>query len=249
MKAVVLCAGIGSRLGSLTTQVPKVMLPLNGHPLLSYILAVIKKSSINEVAINLHSHPQKIRDFLGDGSRFGLKIQYSFETELLGTAGALWQLRDWLKNEEDFLVFYGDILTNQDLQPLIDCHRQQRCFATLLVHQRFFSNSIVELDCRGRISGFVERPNEHHAFLYANSNSNTWVNSAIQVLSRRALKNIGDNRAVDLPRDLYVPMVDKEKLFGVPLTGQRVAIDSPQRYAEACELVRHSSFRPIGENR
>lgn len=247
MKAVVLCAGIGTRLGPLTAHVPKVMLPLNGHPLLSYILGLIKENGIIEVAINLHSHPQKIRDFLADGSRFGLKIQYSFEAELLGTAGALWQLRDWLKNEEDFLVFYGDILTNQDLQPLIDCHRRQKSFATLLVHQRFFSNSIVQLDDLGRILGFAERPNVHNSVLQSNSVSNTWVNSAIQVLSQRALGIIGEYRAVDLPRDLYVPMVDKEKLFAVPLTGQRVAIDSPQRYMEACELVRQTSFRPIEE--
>src|SRR5450756_1389803 len=109
MKAIILCAGFGSRLGDLTREIPKPMLLLNGRPLLSYILANCKVHGFTEIAINLHFKPEIIKEYFGDGSRFGLSIQYFFEEHLLGTAGSVKNMAEFTGNDLSFLVHYGDL--------------------------------------------------------------------------------------------------------------------------------------------
>jgi hypothetical protein len=88
MKALVLAAGEGRRLRPLTLDRPKPMLPIAGRPLLEHLVALLAAHGIREIAINLHYHPEAIVDHLGDGSRFGVRITYSHEPRLLGSAGA-----------------------------------------------------------------------------------------------------------------------------------------------------------------
>lgn len=235
MKAVLLCAGFGTRLGSLTENTPKPMLPVGGHPLLVHIINHLKRYDIKKLAINLHYQPEQIKSAVGDGHQMGVSVRYSYETEPLGTAGALLPLADWLDKEEAFLVYYGDIFTNQNLTVLFERHFQNNSYATLLLHQRHHSNSIVQRDSRGRITCFVERPSEkERTELGIDRTSEVWVNSGIQILSRKALQDIVNDRLYDLPKDLYSNRFSRESLFSIALTGFRVAVDSPQRYAQAC---------------
>ena len=115
MKAMVLCAGYGTRLGDLTKETPKPMLPLLGRPLLSYILAHLRDQGFTEIAVNLHFRPEAVRDYFGDGSRLGVRLTYFSEPELLGTAGGLKNAACFF-DHKPFFVHYGDILTNQDFR-------------------------------------------------------------------------------------------------------------------------------------
>ncbi len=232
MKALILAAGYGTRLGELTREIPKPMLPVGDKPLLAHTLAYLKRYGFDEVAINLHFKPEMIREHFGDGSNYGTKIIYSHEETLLGTAGAVGKLREFFSND-DFLVIYGDLFMDQDLSLLVNKHRAHTADATLLLHQRANSNSLVQMNDDGRITGFVERPTEEQraAAPYP------WVNSGCQVLSPRVLELIPDGRSSDLPRDIYTPHVGKIKLYGVPLTGNRIAIDSPERYEVALSCL------------
>ncbi|MFH1761176.1 MAG: nucleotidyltransferase family protein [bacterium] len=244
MKAVVLCAGYGKRLKGLTRKLPKPMLPLEEYPLLYYTVNYLKKYGIVDIFINLHYKPEIIKDYFGNGSAFGVKLKYSYEENVLGTAGALLKMKSWLKNEDDFLVLYGDILTNQNLKTLIDFHRKKKAFATLLVHQRKSSNSIIELGPQRRITKFIERPTKKQIIQFIRGGSEYhWVNSGIQVLSRQILSFIPKNKEYDLPRDLYTSLISEERFYGIPLSGFRVAMDSPQRYKEAQKAVRLGIFK------
>jgi NDP-sugar pyrophosphorylase family protein len=127
------------------------MLPIGGQPMLGYAIRHLASFGFTQIALNLHFRPEIIRSALGDGSQFGVEITYSFEKDLLGTAGALIPLRNFFENEPDFLVLYGDIVTNQNLQDLLGFHHQKKATATLLVHKRKNSNSVIELDTSGRI--------------------------------------------------------------------------------------------------
>ena len=89
MKAFILAAGKGERLGSLTETVPKPMLELAGKPILEYNILMCKKAGVHDIFINLHYLPNKISDYFGDGKKFGVNIQYNYENELLGTAGGI----------------------------------------------------------------------------------------------------------------------------------------------------------------
>jgi NDP-sugar pyrophosphorylase family protein len=243
MKAVVLCAGYGTRLGDLTHEVPKSMLLLQGRPLLEYTLGYLVSHNVSRVAVNLHFLPEQITSYFGDGSRFGVDIYYSYEPQLLGTAGAVKNLEPWLVEGEDFMVLYGDILLDQDLNVLVERHQQNGALATLLLHQRIGSNSLVQMDETGHITGFVERPTEQQraAMPYP------WVNSGVHVLNTRILNYIPAGQQIDFPRDIFVKIVGQEPIYGVPLTGYRCAIDSPSRYAEADVAILEGRYQvPLG---
>lgn len=160
MRAMVLSAGYGTRLGDLTQETPKPMLRLQERPMLEYIICNLARHGFNQIAINLHFMPDAIRDYFGDGSRLGVELVYSYEPELLGTAGGVKKMADFLGAEDVFMVHYGDILTDQDLTAMLRFHREHKTLATLLLHQRARSNSVVSLDQQGRIIGFLERPTE-----------------------------------------------------------------------------------------
>lgn len=229
MKAMVLCAGFGTRLGDLTRELPKPMLPLQGAPLLAYLLGHLRRQGFRDVTLNLHFLPDTIRAWFGDGAAWQMRLRYSEESILLGTAGGLKKVETTFRGEDAFLVQYGDILTDQDFAPLLRAHREHRALATLLVHPRPRSNSIIALDSDQRIVGFLERPlDTERAALAA-----PWVNSGICIASPELLDHIPAGRPADLPRDVFVPLVPSGRLFAVPLSGYRCAIDSPERLAEA----------------
>jgi len=229
MRAMVLCAGYGTRLGDLTRDVPKPMLPLQERPMLEYIISHLAQHSFNQIAINLHFMPEAIRDYFGDGSCWNVTLTYSYEPELLGTAGGVKRMEHFLRQGDAFMVQYGDVLTDQDLTALLRFHRERRSLATLLLHQRARSNSVVTLDEEGRIVGFLERPTEDAR----RSVDSNWVNSGICICDPEFLDAIPPNVPCDLPRDIFPKLIDSRRLYGFPLSGYRCAMDSPERLAEA----------------
>ena len=160
LKAMVLAAGLGTRLGSLTREIPKPMLRIGEHPMLALILAQLKRHGFDEVMINLHFRPELIRDYFQDGKHLGIRLAYSDEPQLLGTAGAIKKVAGWFGGVEPFLIQYGDVVTDQDLTLLLERHRSRNALCTLLVHRRNRSNSILCLDGEDRILRFLERPTE-----------------------------------------------------------------------------------------
>ena len=235
--AIILAAGKCTRIGALTETRPKPMLDLHGQPLIAHILRHLAGCGLHKIGINLCTMGAQIQEYLGDGSQLGVEIHYSIESELRGTAGSLPAFRNWLGEAEDVLVIYGDILTDQPLQPLLDLHQRESAYATLLVHERQGSNSFLLLDDSGRITDFVERPDDAERARLLDSGRHFYVNSALQILSHRALDGIADSAAFDLPRDLYIPRLKAERIFALPLTGRRVAIDSEARYHQALEML------------
>ena len=112
MQALILSAGLGTRLSPLTDNMPKVMVPIGGRPVLEHHVEHLKKIGITNILINLHYLPEVIKNYFGDGSRFGVNITYKYEPEILGTAGAVKNFEDCLNDE--FLVIYGDVLSFVD---------------------------------------------------------------------------------------------------------------------------------------
>ncbi|MCX6750716.1 MAG: nucleotidyltransferase family protein [Candidatus Pacearchaeota archaeon] len=115
MKALILCAGEGKRLMPLTEKTPKPMVLINGKPLLEYNIKLLKFYGIKDIAINTSHLPEKIKEYFGDGEKWGVKITYSYEPNLLGTAGALNNFRDFF-GKDDFFVIAADNLTDIHLK-------------------------------------------------------------------------------------------------------------------------------------
>jgi mannose-1-phosphate guanylyltransferase/phosphomannomutase len=242
---MVLCAGYGTRLGGLTREIPKPMLPLNGRPILEYILAHLRSHHFDQIAVNLHFLPQAIRSHFGDGSALKIDLTYVYEERLLGTAGGVKNLEPFLSASDPFLVQYGDVVTDQDFAAMLRFHRERGALATLLLHQRARSNSLVSLDDRGQITGFLERPGEEAR----RSVSTNWVNSGICLCRPEMLAHIPPQVPCDLPRDIFPKLIPTGRLFGFPLSGYRCAIDSPARLAEADAAIAdgrcHISLAPL----
>jgi NDP-sugar pyrophosphorylase family protein len=238
LKALVLCAGRGTRLEELTRDCPKPLLPIEAKPLVGYTLDLLARHGVTDVAVNLHFLADKIEDELGDGSRYGLRIHYEREDELLGTAGAVANLVDYFADASDVLIVYGDLVFDEDLTALYERHRANRADATLLVHQRTTpSNSIIDMDDTGRIVRFRERPASW------STTGPVWVNSGCQILRRELIDRFPAKRPLDLPRDIYMPMAPDLRLFGIPVEGYRIAIDSPERYQQAIRDVKAGKLR------
>ncbi len=247
MKAMVLCAGYGTRLGDLTREIPKPMLPLGGapstlgrgRPMLEYILCHLRRHGFDEVAVNLHFMPEAIQNHFADGARWGLCLTYSHEPQLLGTAGGTKKMESFFQGDEPFLVQYGDIVTNQDFTAMLRFHRERKALATLLVHQRARSNSALSVDAMGRIERFLERPSDAEWSTVAGA----WVFSGITICQPELLEMIAAETFCDFPRDVFVRLTATRRLFAFPLTGQRTAVDSPERLAEARRQVAEGLFR------
>jgi len=158
MRAMVLAAGLGTRLRPITYEIPKPMVPVLDRPVMAHILDLLDRHGIEERIANLHWFPDSIRDFFGD------RIDYRHEEELLGTAGGVRNCADVLAGDT-FLVISGDALTDIDLDRFVARHRAAGGVATLAVKRvpdtREFG--VVVHDADGRISGFQEKPDPAEA--------------------------------------------------------------------------------------
>jgi len=213
---------------------PKPMLLLQERPLLEYIIRNLASHGFDQIAINLHFLPEVILDYFGDGSRWNVSITYSYEPELLGTAGGVKKMQHFLEEGDAFLVHYGDIITDQNLTSMLEYHIDKAALSTLLLHQRKNSNSIVSINEEGRITGFIERPNDRER----NNIDSLWVNSGIYICDPEFLSLIPTGIANDLPRDIFAKNLKECCLYGFPLTGYRCAIDSPQRLDDAISALK-----------
>jgi NDP-sugar pyrophosphorylase family protein len=230
MRAVVLSAGYGTRLGELTEGLPKPLLPVAGRPILEHIIRNLVWHGFDEIAINLHFRPELIREHFGDGSALGARLTYSYEPELLGTAGALASLRPFLA-DGPFIAHYGDVLTDHDFTAMLRFHRERQALLTLLVHKRSGSNSVVVLDNEQHVVEFIERPPADHPARQRPA----WVNSGICICDPSLLDFISEPPS-DLARDVLPLLVSRRDVYAHPVSGIRVAVDSRERYREAEQM-------------
>jgi len=161
MRAIILSAGYGTRLWPLTEDRTKPAIPILGKPLVGYVAEYLASYGFDEIVVNLHHRPESVRKALGDGSRFGVKLHYVEEPEILGTSGALDNTREFF-DRETFLVVNGKIITDIDLKAALETHRKANALATLVLlpntqRERF---SIVETN-QGLITGFAGMPDRN----------------------------------------------------------------------------------------
>jgi len=228
-KAMVLAAGEGTRLRPLTTDMPKVLLPVSGVPLLEHIVIWLKSHGIAEVAINLYHQGKKIRDFVQDGSRLGVKIIYSPEETMLGTAGGVKRVEHFFNGT--FVVVYGDILTDFDLSSMISLHQQKKAIATIVLLKvpNPSEVGIAEIDGDGKLVSFVEKPPP-------SSEPGNLASGGVYVLEKEILDYIPNQGFCDFAYDVFPKIIR----FGLPVYGYCLTpedhlldIGTPEKYHQA----------------
>src|SRR6266700_781296 len=153
MKAMILAAGYGERLWPLTADRTKPALPVLGKPLVGYVAEYLAQFGIRDIVVNLHHRPESVRESLGDGSRFGVRLQYVHEPVILGTSGALDNAREFFE-DETFVVVNGKIITNIDLGAAMDTHRRTKALATLVLKKNTARERFSVVDTE---NGLVKR--------------------------------------------------------------------------------------------
>jgi mannose-1-phosphate guanylyltransferase / phosphomannomutase len=232
-KAMILAAGEGTRLRPLTLETPKVLVPIAGVPQIYYTLAWLKAYGIQEVAINLCYLGDKVKNDLGDGSQFGLKIRYSFEKTLLGTAGGVKQVENFF--DSTFLVIYGDVLTDLNITAMLQYHRLKKSLATLALSHvpNPWEKGIVKLDMEGRVLSFVEKPPR-------GTEPGNLASGGIYILEKSVLDAVPDWGACDFAFDVFPELLKTHQpVYGYALSPQDYLIDigNWENYRKANEDV------------
>jgi mannose-1-phosphate guanylyltransferase len=212
MKAMVMAAGLGTRLRPLTYEIPKPLVPVANRPIMEHILALLGRNGLGEVIANLHWFPDTIRNRFGDGSGFGTELTYSYEEELLGTAGGVRNVRDYF-GSEPFLVMAADALTDVDLTALAEAHRTNDGLVTLAVkpvsNVREFGVVVTGSD--GRIQGFQEKPDPAEAL-------SNLANCMIYVLEPEAFDYFPDEPVIDFALNVFPALLEHDVPFHVHVT-------------------------------
>jgi dTDP-glucose pyrophosphorylase/phosphoheptose isomerase len=235
VRAVVLAAGEGTRLRPLTLTRPKPMVPINGEPLLHYTLKWLRQHNIHEVAINLHHCPDVIVDYFGDGKRLGLDIVYSYENQIMGTAGAIRKLSAFA-DKHPLVVVYGDVLTNLDLTALIAAHNR---FVALdpsagVTMSLYHVNNptevgLVGMDSASRITRFVEKPKREEVFT-------DLASAGVLIIEPDVVNLIPPDTFYDFGHDLFPQLLEHGvSMYGwvVPEEAYVMDIGTPEKLAQA----------------
>lgn len=160
MKVLLLAAGKGSRLRPITDYIPKPMVPIHGKPLLEWILLQLLSFGLREYVIAVSYLAEQIENYFGDGTRWGVHIEYSHGALPAGKAGEIWRSKPLLEKEKCFLVVPGDTICHLDYRAFMEFHDRQGGMASVALSNKYrLEVGLAEVNCSGRITAFLEKTN------------------------------------------------------------------------------------------
>lgn len=231
---MILAAGEGTRLRPVTKgEIPKPMVDLGAGPMILHTVNRLVEFGVDEIVINLHHKGEKIQGFFGDRWR-GTPIHYAAEDELLGTAGGVRNVAD--RFDEPFLLFYGDILTDMDLDRFVTYHDEKDADLTMLVYEEDRKNlpeaSIVLTDDEERVTRMIEKPSPDTIERYAGRD--LWTNGSVFVINPAVIERIPDGFA-DFGKDVLPGLVDDGAVYAYPVPDDTYwhEVGNPERYEKA----------------
>lgn len=227
MKAVIMAGGFGTRIQPLTSSIPKPMIPLLNRPIMLHIVELLKKYEITDLVMLLYHQPAVIKNFFRDGTDFGVRITYVTPLQDMGTAGAVKCAEKYL--DERFIVISGDLLTDFNLQKVIDFHDEKKALATITLTsvKDPLQFGVVVTDKEKRISQFLEKPGWGEVI------SDT-INTGIYVLEPEIFSHIPAEENYDFSQDLFPKLLEKQQpLFGYTAKGYWRDIGNTDSYREA----------------
>ncbi len=215
MKAMIMAGGFGTRLRPLTLGLPKPMVPMGNKPMMEHVVNLLKKYDFDHILSLLYFQPEAITEYFGDGSKFGVKMEYLLAEDDFGTAGSVRNAYEQFFKGERILIISGDVLTDFDLSTVISFHEDKKADATMVLTQMenplAFGVVITESD--GRISRFMEKPTWGEVF-------SDQINTGIYVLEPHVTEQIPYKEFYDFSGDLFPKMLkENQKLFGCNIQG------------------------------
>ncbi|MGB8508552.1 MAG: NDP-sugar synthase, partial [Pyrinomonadaceae bacterium] len=227
MQALILAGGKGTRLRPLTVYTPKPIVPICNRAFLLYQIDTLRRAGITDITLSLSYQPYKIEQQLGDGSNYGVKINYTVEPQPMGTAGA-YKFAEKLITEPT-VVFNGDILTGLDLEAVISEHNERQATATIVLApvENPSAYGLVETETDGRVRRFLEKPK-------ADEISVNTINAGTYILDPRVLDFIPAGENYSFEYGLFPDLLRRKENFyaHVPAETYWIDIGTPSRYLQ-----------------
>jgi mannose-1-phosphate guanylyltransferase len=224
MNVLLLAGGLGTRLRPLTENMPKPMAPVATRPWLEHLLIHFKNQGVRDFVMAVKHYPEQIREYFGDGSRWGVSVRYAVEQELLGTAGAIKNAEPLL--DDRFVAVNADIVHDIRLEPLMDFHDRHGGAVTIgLTEVEDPSHyGVVEQREDGRILRFVEKPRRDEA-------PSRRINAGIYVMEKHVLRYIPPHREVSIERETFPLLIERQVgVYGMVLDGYWMDMGTRERY-------------------
>ncbi|QFT89841.1 D-glycero-alpha-D-manno-heptose 1-phosphate guanylyltransferase [Bacillus sp. THAF10] len=227
MKAVVLAGGRGTRLNPLTLRLPKPLVPLLNKPVMEYSLQLLKAQGIQEIIVTLQYMGERIKNYFGDGSKWGVNITYLEEQTPLGTAGGVKNAEHLLK--DPFIVISGDALTDFDLMAGVAFHRKKHSLFTIFMKEvrKTEKFGVMKTDYHGQVTKFIEKPKQHASF-------SKKVNTGIYIVDPSIFCLMKNDIEYDFSKDIFPKLIKNEmSLFGYKASGYWKDIGCHEDYWQA----------------
>ena len=239
MKVVLMAGGRGTRISELFPDVPKPLIPIQNMPVLEREIISLREQGVTEIMLTVGYMADKIKDYFGDGSRLGVKINYFVEDKPLGNAGALF----FLDLKEDFLLLNADAVFDVDFNRMVKYHRRKGALVTLFTHPNShpYDSGLIIADKSGEVKQWLTKEESRPKY-YKNR-----VNAGLHVISPKTLEMSGiDKSSIGKEKDGKIVKVDLDRQILKPLcsTGKMFCYDSPEyvkdmgtpdRYYSVCE--------------
>lgn len=229
MKVVIMAGGKGTRISSVASDNPKPMIKISGKPVLEHEIICLKNQGYKDILITVSHLGSQIIDYFGDGSKFGVNIEYFNEEIPLGNAGALFEIKD--KLTDDFLLLNADSIFNVDFNRFVKYHREKGGLATLFTHPNShpFDSGLIFVDENKSVTKWINKE-EQRPVWYKNR-----VNAGLHILSPKLLEKRPAKDKIDLDRDLLKPLASTGKMFAYDSPEYVKDMGTPDRYYQVCE--------------
>lgn len=240
MKTVIMAGGKGTRITSIASDIPKPMIKIEGVPVLEREIECLRIQGFTDIIITVSHLGNIIMDYFGDGSKispvtgspFGVKIEYYFEEQPLGNAGALFKIKDKLTN--DFLLLNADSLFDIDFNRFVAYHREKGGLVTLFTHPNShpYDSGLIIADENGAVINWLAKEDERPKY-YRNR-----VNAGLHIISPELLEQNISTPKIDLDRQLLKPLANTGKMFVYDSPEYVKDMGTPDRFYSVCEDVK-----------
>ena len=240
MKVVIMAGGKGTRISSVASDIPKPMIEIEGKPVLEREIECLRTQGFTDIIITVSHLGNIIMDYFKDGSDFGVNIEYFFEKEPLGNAGALYQIKE--KLTEDFLLLNADAIFDVDFNRFVEYHKEKGGLVTLFTHPNShpYDSGLIIADESGSVLKWLAKEDERPEY-YRNR-----VNAGLHVISPKILEAEINTPKIDLDRQLLKPLAGSGQMFVYDSPEYVKDMGTPERYQSVC--ADYAAGRVQGKN-
>lgn len=229
MKVVIMAGGKGTRITSVASDIPKPMILIDGKPVLEHEIECLRKQGFTDIILTVSHLGNVIMDYFQDGLKFGVHIEYYFEKQPMGNAGALFKIKD--KLTEDFLLLNADAMFDVDFNRFVDFHKRHNALVTLFTHPNShpYDSGLIISNEYNQVEKWLAKEDERPIY-YKNR-----VNAGLHVISPEVLNQVIDTQKIDLDRQLLKPLAGTKKMYCYDSPEYVKDMGTPERYYAVCE--------------